>query len=110
MSIGLGTVTLSPPSRSKSHLALTIAIPMTVPRSSMRTACPSGVANVSAAGVVLHERVWSEEIARDHPEIALHKHDALHAVTMPDHVAADPDSASRKRFYLRGAGPSRWLL
>ena len=72
-----------------------------------------GVAEtVDPAGtrVVLHERVWSEKIARDHPEIAPHKNDALHAVTMPDHVAADPDSASRKRFYLRGAGPSRWLL
>jgi uncharacterized DUF497 family protein len=34
----------------------------------------------------------------------------LRAVSTPDHVAADPDSAARKRFYVRGACPSRWLL
>jgi hypothetical protein len=60
--------------------------------------------------VVLDERVWSEKIVRDHPEIAWHKNDALRAVSSPDHVTADPDSADRQRFYLRGVGPSRWLL
>ena len=60
--------------------------------------------------VVLDERVWSEKIVRDHPEIASYKEDALRAVSTPDLVAADPDSAARKRFYLHGVGPSRWLL
>lgn len=64
----------------------------------------------AGARVVLDERIWREKIVRDHPEIAAHKDDALHAVAAPDHVAADPDSASRKRFYLRGVGPSRGLL
>lgn len=62
------------------------------------------------ARIVLDERVWNEKIVRDHPEVALHKNDAMRAVSTPDHVAADPDSAGRKRFYLRGVGPSRWLL
>ena len=62
------------------------------------------------ARVVLDARVWREKIVRDHPEIASHKDDAVRAVSAPDHVAADPDSAARKRFYLRGVGPSRWLL
>jgi hypothetical protein len=60
--------------------------------------------------VVLDARVWNDKIVRDHPEIAEHKDDALRAVSVPDHVALDPGSADRKRFYLRGAGPSRWLL
>jgi hypothetical protein len=74
---------------------------------------PSPVAETvdpADARVVLDERVWSEKIIRDHPEIASHRDDALRAVSAPDHVAADPGSASRKRFYLRGVGPSRWLL
>ncbi len=64
----------------------------------------------TGARVVLDVRVWMRKIVRDHPEVAAHKDDALRAVTMPDHVAADPGSRDRKRFYLRGAGPSRWLL
>jgi hypothetical protein len=59
---------------------------------------------------VLDGRVWDEKIARDHPEIASHKDEALRAVSAPDHVAPDPASADRRRFYLRDAGPSRWLL
>jgi hypothetical protein len=59
---------------------------------------------------VLDGRLWDEKIARDHPEIASHKDDALRAVSTPDHVAPDPASAKRKRFYVRDAGPSRWLL
>jgi hypothetical protein len=73
---------------------------------------PPVAETVDPAGVpvVLYERVWSEKIVRDHPEIALHKDDALRAVSTPDHVVADPDSAARKRFYLHDVGPSRWLL
>lgn len=50
------------------------------------------------------------KIVRDHPEVASYKDDALRAVAAPDHVAPDPGSEDRMRFYLRGAGPSRWLL
>lgn len=60
--------------------------------------------------VVLDARVWDEKIVCDHPEVASYKADALRAVSGPDHVASDPSSADRRRFYLRGAGPSRWLL
>jgi hypothetical protein len=64
----------------------------------------------AGARVVLDGRLWDGKIARDHPEVAPHKDDVLHAVSAPDHVAPDPGSADRKRFYLRGVGPSRWLL
>jgi hypothetical protein len=64
----------------------------------------------AGARVVLDPRVWNEKIVRDHPEVASHKDEALRAVSAPDHIAPDPASADRKRFYLRGAGPSRWLL
>jgi hypothetical protein len=72
----------------------------------------SAAETIDPAGlrVVLDGRVWSEKIVRDHPEIASHKDDALRAVSAPDHVAPDPGSADRKRFYVRGVGPSRWLL
>jgi hypothetical protein len=64
----------------------------------------------TGARVVLDECLWSEKIVRDHPEITSHKDDALRAVSAPDHVAPDPGSTRRQRFYLRGVGPSRWLL
>jgi hypothetical protein len=70
----------------------------------IETADPAG------ARVVLDGRVWDEKIVRAHPEVASYKDDALRAVSAPDHVAPDPASADRKRFYLRDAGPSRWLL
>jgi hypothetical protein len=34
----------------------------------------------------------------------------LRLPSAPDHNAPDLGSADRKRFYLRGVGPSRWLL
>ncbi len=73
---------------------------------------PSAVETLDPSGarVVLDGLVWVEKIVRDHPEVASHKDDALRAVSAPDHVAADPGSAERRRFYLRGVGPSRWLL
>jgi hypothetical protein len=72
--------------------------------------CAAETTDPAGARVVLDGRLWGEKIARDHPEIATHKGDALRAVSAPDHVAPDPASANRKRFYLRNAGPSRWLL
>jgi hypothetical protein len=73
---------------------------------------PASAETIDPAGVrvVLDACVWKEKIVRGHPEVASHKDDALRAVSKPDHVALDPSSEDRKRFYLRGAGPSRWLL
>ena len=73
---------------------------------------PPAAETIDPAGarVLLDGVIWNEKIVRDHPEVASHKDDALRAVSAPDHVAADPGSPGRKRFYPRGAGPSRWLL
>lgn len=60
--------------------------------------------------VVLPLAVWQGKLLRDHPELAPHLSDVLRAVDSPDHVAADPVLGRRQRFYLREAGPSRWLL
>lgn len=54
--------------------------------------------------------LWRSKISRDHPEIGPYLSDVLRAVAEPDHVAADPIFQRRRRYYLRGAGPSRWLL
>ncbi len=66
--------------------------------------------DLAGVRVVLEEHVWAQKIVRDHPEVGAHWADALRAVSAPDHVADDPSSADRRRFYLCGAGPSRWLL
>jgi hypothetical protein len=50
------------------------------------------------------------KIVRHHPEIAAHRADALRTVSEPDHVAPDPSSRLRRRYYARDVGPSRWLL
>jgi hypothetical protein len=54
--------------------------------------------------------VWQEKILRDHPELASHLADVLRAIAEPDRVLPDPVYEGRRRHYLRGAGPSRWLL
>ena len=54
--------------------------------------------------------VWQEKILRDHPELASHLADVLRAIAEPDRVLPDPVYKGRRRHYLRGAGPSRWLL
>jgi hypothetical protein len=59
--------------------------------------------------VVLLDPLWSGKIIRAHPEIEPHLIDVLRAVATRDHVAQDPAFATRKRFYGRGIGPSRWL-
>jgi hypothetical protein len=64
----------------------------------------------SGRRVVLTLAVWQGKLLRDHPELAPHLSDVLRAVGSPDHVAADPVFGDRQRFYLHGAGPSRWLL
>lgn len=60
--------------------------------------------------VVLPARVWHEKVLSDHPEMDAHINDVLRAVSKPDHVAIDPVYDERRRYYLRNAGPSRWLL
>jgi hypothetical protein len=60
--------------------------------------------------VVLSLALWREKLLRDHPELARHLSDVLRAVASPDHLVPDPVFQQRRRFYLRGAGPSRWLL
>jgi hypothetical protein len=65
---------------------------------------PAGVRVVVPAGL------WRNKVLRDHPELELHLADVLRAVAEPDRVLPDPVYELRKRYYLRGAGPSRWLL
>lgn len=60
--------------------------------------------------VVVPAELWRNKVLRDHPELALHFADVLRAVAEPDCVLPDPVYERRKRHYLRGAGPSRWLL
>ncbi len=60
--------------------------------------------------VVLLDAVWREKIVRDHPEMTAHMAAVLRAVTTPDHIASDLVFAERTRYYVRGAGPSQWLL
>lgn len=60
--------------------------------------------------VVLSGALWQEKILQDHPELASHLPDVLRAIAEPDRVLPDPVYEDRRRYYLRGAGPSRWLL
>jgi hypothetical protein len=60
--------------------------------------------------VVVPAVLWHDKILRDHPELVSHLDDVLRAVAEPDRVLPDPVFAGRRRHYLRGAGPSRWLL
>ena len=65
---------------------------------------PTGVRVIVPAGL------WRDKILRDHPELAPHLADVLRAIAEPDRVLPDPVYERRRRHYLRGAGPSRWLL
>lgn len=62
------------------------------------------------ARVVLLARVWDDKVLRDHAELDGYLPEVLRAVSEPDHVEPDPTYERRRRFHLRGAGPSRWLL
>jgi hypothetical protein len=66
--------------------------------------------NPESKRVVLLEAVWRKNVVRDHPEIEPYLSEILRAVADPDHAAPDPVFADRKRYYARGAGPSRWLM
>jgi hypothetical protein len=61
--------------------------------------------------VIVPATLWQDKILRDHhPELASHFADLLRAIAEPDRVLPDPVYEGRCRHYLRGAGPSRWLL
>jgi hypothetical protein len=60
--------------------------------------------------VIVPATLWRDKILRDHPELAPHLADVLKAIADPDRVHPDPVYERRHRHYLRGAGPSRWLL
>jgi len=60
--------------------------------------------------VVVPADLWREKILRDHPELASHLADVLKAIAEPDRILPDPVYEGRRRYYLREAGPSRWLL
>lgn len=64
----------------------------------------------AGARVVMPAELWRDKILRDHPELASHLADVLRAVAEPDQILGDPVYERRRRHYLRGAGPSRWLL
>lgn len=64
----------------------------------------------AGARVVVPGELWRDKILRDHPELASHLADVLRAIAEPDEIFNDPVYARRRRHYLRGAGPSRWLL
>lgn len=72
---------------------------------------PSGeVRDQDGRRVVLPGELWQSKILLGHPELKNHLADVLKAVGEPDLVLADPVYKDRRRHYLRGAGPSRWLL
>jgi hypothetical protein len=60
--------------------------------------------------VVLLARVWEDKVLRDHVELNGCLPEVLRAISEPDHVERDPTDEQRRRFYLRGVGPSRWLF
>ena len=60
--------------------------------------------------VVVLAHVWDDKVLRDHVELNAHLPDVLRAVSEPDHIEPDPTYLQRRRFHLRGVGPSRWLL
>jgi hypothetical protein len=60
--------------------------------------------------VVLLGRIWDAKVLHNHPEMEGHVDTVLRAVAAPDHTAEDPIYENRRRYYLRGAGPSRWLM
>lgn len=62
------------------------------------------------ARVVISADLWRDKILRNHPELTPHLAEVLRAVAEPDLVLPDPIFEERCRHYLRGAGPSRWLL
>jgi hypothetical protein len=60
--------------------------------------------------VVVSVGLWRGKVLRDHPELGTHLTEVLRTINKPDLVVPDPDYSDRRRHYLHGVGPSRWLL
>jgi hypothetical protein len=60
--------------------------------------------------VVVTASVWRNKVLRVHPELSPLLNHVLRAIYSPNHVTADPKFDGRRRHFLRGAGPSRWLV
>jgi hypothetical protein len=60
--------------------------------------------------VVISTDIWRGKVLRAHPALSPHFGEVLRAIYAPDHILPDPDFKQRRHHYLRGAGPSRWLL
>lgn len=57
---------------------------------------------------MLTQSAW-EHIVRRHPEISSFERELLHAVAWPDVITPD-NRLNRWRYWVRGVGPSRWML
>jgi hypothetical protein len=60
--------------------------------------------------VVLLSRIWHGKVVIEHPEMLLFASAALKAITTAQHVEVDPSYAKRMHYFVRGVGPSNWLL
>jgi hypothetical protein len=76
----------------------------------MTNAVAGEVRDSEGRRVILPSALWTTKILRDLPELSGHLADVLRTVEGPDLVLPDPVFDHRRRHYLRGAGPSRWLL
>jgi hypothetical protein len=60
--------------------------------------------------VVIPADIWRGKVLKNHPKLSPLLGEVLRAIYSPDHVLPDPRHKYRRHHYLRGAGPSRWLL
>jgi hypothetical protein len=60
--------------------------------------------------VVVTATVWRGKILKKHFELSLNLADVLRAINSPHHVAPDMNKENRRQHFLRGSGPSRWLM
>jgi len=70
-------------------------------------AFPRSIQDPRAREVVLTAERW-EHIVDGHPELETHEEDLVRAVQVPTLTAAGRER-DEEWFYLRDAGPSRWL-
>ncbi len=59
--------------------------------------------------VVIPAALWFGKVLRDHAELAPHLATVLRAIGAPDHLITDPAYPGRRHYFVRDAGPSRWL-
>lgn len=71
------------------------------------TAVLSTVTDPGGHSVVLTAGAWAHVLA-GHPELAHAQAEIMAAVQYPDHQEPDVRTG-RERYWLQGAGPSRWL-